>query len=87
MTNEKKSRRGFGAMNPELQKRIASTGGKSAHAQGRAHEFTPEEAKAAGRKGGEKVSRDREHMAEIGRKGGRARAKNAQKEATNDGAE
>lgn len=44
--------RGFAAMDPETQRKIASKGGKTAHALGRAHEFTPEEARAAGRKGG-----------------------------------
>jgi general stress protein YciG len=60
-------------MDEAKQKEIASKGGKAAHAQGSAHQFTSEEARAAGRKGGQKVSRDREHMAEIGRKGGAAR--------------
>ena len=50
--------------------RFASMGGKAAHAKGTAHQFTSEEARAAGRKGGAAVSRDRKHMAEIGRKGG-----------------
>ena len=48
-----KSHRGFAAMNQQRQREIASQGGKAAHAQGKAHEFTPEEARAAGRKGGE----------------------------------
>ncbi|MCL2447315.1 MAG: stress-induced protein [Polyangiaceae bacterium] len=58
------------------QREIASKGGKAAHAQGRAHEFTPDEARVAGRKGGEVVSRDRAHMAAIGRAGGQARGRN-----------
>lgn len=45
--------------------------GNAAHARGTAHEFTSEEARAAGRKGGHTVSRDRQHMAEIGRRGGK----------------
>lgn len=69
----KRSNRGFAAMDPELQRQIASKGGQAAHEQGRAHEFTPEEARAAGRKGGEVVSQNRQHMAEIGRKGGQSR--------------
>jgi uncharacterized protein len=69
------SKRGFAVMSAEKQQEIASKGGKAAHAQGRAHEFTSAEAEAAGRKGGARVSRDRAHMAEIGRKGGMARAK------------
>ena len=68
--------RGFGSMDPEKQKKIASLGGKAAHKEGRAHEFTAEEARAAGRKGGEAVSRDREHMARIGKLGGQARKRN-----------
>ena len=59
-------------MDPEKQKAIASKGGHAAHERGTAHEFTSEEAREAGRKGGERVSRDRKHMAEIGRKGGKA---------------
>jgi general stress protein YciG len=66
------------------QREIASKGGKAAHAQGRAHEFTADEARAAGRKGGESVSRDREHMAAIGREGGRARGRNRTLKAASD---
>jgi general stress protein YciG len=65
-----KSERGFASMDEEKQREIASKGGKAAHEKGAAHEFTPEEAREAGRKGGEVVSKDREHMAEIGREGG-----------------
>jgi general stress protein YciG len=66
-------KRGFAAMDKETQRMIASKGGQAAHQKGTAHEFTPEEARRAGQKGGEMVSRDREHMAEIGRKGGESR--------------
>ena len=71
-----KSNRGFASMDLGKQREIASKGGKAAHAQGRAHEFTPDEARVAGRKGGEVVSRDRAHMASIGRAGGQARGRN-----------
>ena len=71
-----KSNRGFASMDRGKQREIASKGGKAAHAQGRAHEFTPDEARTAGRKGGEVVSRDRAHMAAIGRAGGQARGRN-----------
>lgn len=47
-----KARRGFAAMDPALVKEIATRGGKAAHAIGTAHKFTAEEARAAGRKGG-----------------------------------
>ena len=71
---ERKRPRGFAAMDAEKQRQIASKGGKVAHERGHAHEFTPEEAREAGRKGGMAVSRDRKHMAEIGRLGGEARS-------------
>ncbi len=45
--------RGFAGMDPERQREIASEGGKAAHQKGTAHEFTSEEAREAGRKGGE----------------------------------
>lgn len=47
-----KQRRGFAAMDPAKVREIASKGGKAAHVQGTAHQFTTEEARAAGRKGG-----------------------------------
>jgi general stress protein YciG len=47
------SKRGFASMDGEKQRQIASKGGKAAHAKGTAHEWTSEEARAAGRKGGE----------------------------------
>ena len=71
-----RSNRGFASMDLCKQREIASKGGKAAHAQGRAHEFTADEARDAGRKGGEIVSRDRDHMAAIGRAGGQARGRN-----------
>ena len=59
-TPRKKARRGFAAMSPEKQKEIASLGGKAAHAKGTAHEFTPEEAREAGRKGGQAAQKARQ---------------------------
>ena len=61
-------------MDAHRQREIARKGGRAAHEKGKAHEFTPDEARAAGRKGGEKVSVNRRHMAEIGRRGGRSSA-------------
>jgi general stress protein YciG len=60
-------------MDPDRQREIARKGGKAAHEKGTAHQFTSEEARQAGRKGGQVVSQHREHMVEIGRSGGRAR--------------
>ncbi|MFO1432020.1 MAG: KGG domain-containing protein [Candidatus Competibacteraceae bacterium] len=70
--------RGFASMEAEKQRKIARKGGQAAHAMGRAHEFTPEEAREAGRKGGQTVSRDRQHMAEIGRRGGQTVSRDRQ---------
>lgn len=71
------SNRGFASMDRDRQREIASKGGRAAHAKGTAHEWTADEARVAGRKGGETVSRDREHMAAIGREGGGARSAGA----------
>jgi hypothetical protein len=77
MAGNGKSRRGFASMDPSRQREIASKGGRAAHAKGTAHEWSSDEARVAGRKGGEVVSRDRAHMAAIGREGGEARGANA----------
>jgi len=69
-----KSRRGFASMDPARQREIASKGGRAAHEKGTAHEWSAHEARDAGRKGGVTVSRDREHMAAIGREGGESRS-------------
>lgn len=77
--NERPRGRGFASMDAAKQKSIASRGGRAAHEQGTAHEFSSEEARAAGRKGGEVVSANRAHMAAIGRKGGEASHRGAAK--------
>jgi general stress protein YciG len=56
MTSERKERRGFASMSAEKQREIASKGGRAAHQKGSAHEWTADEARSAGRKGGQ-VSR------------------------------
>ena len=83
--NGKRSNRGFASMDASRQREIASKGGKAAHAKGTAHEWTPDEARVAGRKGGEAVSRDRAHMAAIGREGGGARGRNARAQSQSNG--
>jgi general stress protein YciG len=47
-----KEDRGFASMDRSKQRDIASKGGKAAHQKGTAHEWTSEEAREAGRKGG-----------------------------------
>ena len=77
MDGVRKERRGFASMSPEKQREIASKGGRAAHEKGTAHEWTADEARAAGRKGGQ-ISRGGGFAAnpalarEAGRKGGMA---------------
>ena len=51
-SNSGGSKRGFAAMSPEKQREIASKGGRAAHQKGTAHEWSSDEAREAGRKGG-----------------------------------
>jgi general stress protein YciG len=78
--------RGFASMDTEKQREIARKGGRAAHEKGTAHEFTSDEARAAGRKGGERVSANREHMSRIGRLGGKTSAGRRQVSAGEGGA-
>lgn len=73
--NGGKSKRGFASMDANRQREIASKGGRAAHAKGTAHEWSSDEARVAGQKGGIAVSRDRAHMAAIGREGGESRSR------------
>lgn len=59
MQEQQKSRRGFAAMSPERQREIASLGGRAAHQQGVAHEWNADEARAAGKKGGQASGKKR----------------------------
>jgi uncharacterized protein len=88
MSGSGKSKRGFASMDANRQREIASKGGRAAHAKGTAHEWSSDEARVAGRKGGEVVSRDRAHMAAIGREGGESRgARNRRRQTTSRGSE
>jgi len=66
MTSERKERRGFASMSPEKQREIASKGGRAAHQKGTAHEWTSEEARSAGRKGGQISRGGRGRLVESG---------------------
>ena len=59
-----KEDRGFASMDRVKQREIASKGGKAAHQKGTAHEWTSEEAREAGRKGGMASHRRRKEMTE-----------------------
>jgi len=61
---ERKERRGFASMSPEKQREIASKGGRAAHEKGTAHEWTADEARSAGRKGGQVSRGGRGRLAE-----------------------
>jgi uncharacterized protein len=74
---------GFASMDQEKQREIARKGGRAAHRKGTAHEFTTEEARFAGRKGGQRVATNRNHMIEIGRLGGRRSAERRRHRAAN----
>lgn len=54
---QRKSVRGFAAMDTEKQKEIARKGGRAAHEQGVAHEWSSQEAREAGKKGGQSRGR------------------------------
>jgi uncharacterized protein len=49
--NNTKRMRGLAAMSPERRREIASKGGRTSQARGTAHQWTPQEASAAGKKG------------------------------------
>lgn len=49
-TDSSPRKRGFALLDAEKMKDVASLGGRTAHAAGRAHKFTPEEARAAARR-------------------------------------
>ena len=57
-----KEDRGFASMDRHKQREIASKGGKAAHNKGTAHEWTSDEAREAGRKGGMASHRRKQQM-------------------------
>ena len=65
-----KQKRGFALLAPEDLQELARQGGRTSQANGTANRWTSETAREAGRMGGSIISRDREHMRAIGRKGG-----------------
>jgi general stress protein YciG len=64
-----KEDRGFASMDRAKQREIASKGGKAAHQKGTAHEWTSEEARDAGRKGGIASHRRRREQSGSGTSG------------------
>ena len=52
-------------MSPEKQREIASKGGRAAHEKGTAHEWTTDEARSAGRKGGQVSRGGRGRLSEV----------------------
>ena len=66
MDGLRKERRGFASMSADKQREIASKGGRAAHEKGTAHEWTPDEARAAGRKGGQISRGGRGRLSPVG---------------------
>jgi uncharacterized protein len=64
-----KEDRGFASMDRNKQREIASKGGKAAHQKGTAHEWTSEEAREAGRKGGMASHRRKQQQQQPGEPG------------------
>lgn len=60
-----KEDRGFASMDRTKQRGIASKGGKAAHLKGTAHEWSSEEAREAGRKGGMASHRKHQEIAPV----------------------
>ena len=60
-----KEDRGFASMDRAKQREIASKGGKAAHQKGTAHEWTSEEAREAGRKGGMASHRRKQQQGDV----------------------
>jgi general stress protein YciG len=67
--NLAKEDRGFASMDRTKQRDIASKGGKAAHQKGTAHEWTSEEAREAGRKGGMASHRRRQQQGDDASRG------------------
>ena len=66
--------RGFATISRERNRQLASLGGRTAQRKGTGHQFTSEQARAAGQKGGRTVSQWAGYMSELGRKGALAAA-------------
>ena len=64
----------FDKLSPVERQIISQKGGQASQAQNTGHSFGPQEARAAGRKGGKTLAKDRMHMSRIGRKGGQMKA-------------
>ncbi|WP_367850234.1 KGG domain-containing protein [Rhodoferax sp. WC2427] len=78
--------RGFASMDPDKQREIASEGGKAAHSSGNAHEFTSQEARAAGSKShGGKSTDDDNDSNEKSRSGGNKSSQTSQSSHSSSG--
>ena len=78
-----KEDRGFASMDRAKQREIASKGGKAAHQKGTAHEWTSEEARDAGRKGG--IASHRRRREQMG--GGTGSDNSGERGSSNGGSE
>jgi general stress protein YciG len=60
--DQPKSKRGFASMDPKRLRELASSGGKAAHRNGKAHRWNTKEAREAGKKGGKAKAKKREEV-------------------------
>lgn len=65
MSDEEKHKGGFNYMSKTMRQRISSMGGRAAHEKKTAHEWTSEEARIAGKKGGLSRGRNRRNKKEV----------------------
>lgn len=71
-------RKGFASMTETERRAASGLGGKNAQAAGKGHKFNSDSGSAAGRKGGQALSKNKQHMSDIGKKGGNARWRSMQ---------
>jgi len=72
MEQKIKAKRGFQVLSPDVRKKIASQGGKAAHASGKAHALSAEERSAGGQHSTGNFKFNAERAREAGRLGGKA---------------
>lgn len=67
MRFKEERKRGFASLSPERRREVARQGGRTAHANGTAHQWTSEEARQAGRKGAAVIAKRKQIEAEVAR--------------------
>lgn len=73
MIEKNKQKKGFALWGKDEHRKACRLGGLAASANGNSHKFTSAEARKAGKVGGGVISKDREHMSRIGKRGAEVR--------------